>query len=983
MKYTKSRKTGNRGIGKRLGALITALAVFVTQTGFAATLSFVPLQTVAAEESSRGKPSDILGEMEVDEAFSISNLKGQKLVFNLEIITQTTGFLLPKRFIDQIFQGTILIADQGPFVSQTSSGETVNPWTELVDPYTHLNVSMVEKDNVPAVPTLQSPQGGAYVSVTSGKSALNWSEVEPSVPEAGPVVYRYAVMHNNTPLLTETTRETEAPIPFLVKENVSYQWKLQACDQVIKVGAQKTVSSAPTFNHCSDWSNPASFKGDNTPPQVDLKEVNQGEDYASGTLTLTATANDAKSGLENTAFRILAHEASKPVKVLKAEELAEEENTFTATWDTPSLSDGTYQVHFYAEDSVGNGTQEKSSELTLDNQDPGITITSPSSAADDQPTYVSEWNGTLKGTTTGDIKPYTDAGNEVRLRITRTSQQNNSSQVWTDGGWVPAPLPNNQSIALGAELKQDGSWTYTVPQAQREQFLIKGASYAITASAAEAFANDNQTVSDRIEVVYDSEKPEEDKTELTKPHPETQYVNGKVSLEGKTHDRETTVRNTQFVIVRNENVITTLAGTKHDSRWQATWNTVDENIQDGEYAIRFQATDRAGNTSRTDQRTVTLDNTDPKVTIDTPKNDKGEVTYTNSWDGRIAGTTSGDVSTVRLVLHKSPDEEDMRYVWNAEAQAWQETSEEGERIDVTPQDPPQGEWNYTLPSEEVQAATTYTLHAYATEKHAEEPQEVSSRTHTLKYDTESPQGSWQLKLKNNQSKVSVQWEMTDASGIDKYHLNGVQPAKDLTFERDLGDDQSSVVLPNLAAGTWNMSFKAEDKAGNIFEDTKSIRVKAQTNKNQENTSSGENKENETEETDAPSEEEPRTDREEQDSQANEPQGPSHTPNEANTPAPYRERETISFFPDSESTQVVSAQEEADTEEENTEEGETVYTGEGASGEAEEANSSPEYTSLQARVGEFFSQGWSYVLIGLAILLLGYGVYSRIRNTDEN
>jgi len=84
--------------------------------------------------------------------------------------------------------------------------------------------------------------------------------------------------------------------------------------------------------------------------------------------------------------------------------------------------------------------------------------------------------------------------------------------------------------------------------------------------------------------------------------------------------------------------------------WSWNWDTTA--VSDGTHTIEAQATDKAGNTSTIASVTVTVDNTDPTVTITSPANN-ATVAGTVTIEGTASDPNSGTVATVEVRIEDS------------------------------------------------------------------------------------------------------------------------------------------------------------------------------------------------------------------------------------------------------------------------------------------------------------------------------------------
>ena len=145
-------------------------------------------------------------------------------------------------------------------------------------------------------------------------------------------------------------------------------------------------------------------------------------------------------------------------------------------------------------------------------------------------------------------------------------------------------------------------------------------------------------------------------------------------------------------------------------------------LADGEYLIRVQAIDNAGNKSNILEKEVIIDNAHPSSLINLPEgsseivseSEGSEITaFNNLWNGELTGTATDNegVANVQLSIQRTAGSDN--YYWDGSA--WIAGSGDEVKFALNPTDAPAKnvDWQYRLPAEHVKDGVTYVIRSHA------------------------------------------------------------------------------------------------------------------------------------------------------------------------------------------------------------------------------------------------------------------------------
>jgi chitinase len=162
---------------------------------------------------------------------------------------------------------------------------------------------------------------------------------------------------------------------------------------VIAVVAAATLSltgfSGATFASSSTSTSTVSSAADWTPPTVTLQDPGA---FTKGSITLTATASDAVSGVKNVAIQVQAAQGSAWTTLCN-----DTSAPYTCAWATTSLAGGAYDLRAVATDVAGNTATSATVRTTVDNQAPTVAMTDPGSRITGTKTFAATATDALSG----------------------------------------------------------------------------------------------------------------------------------------------------------------------------------------------------------------------------------------------------------------------------------------------------------------------------------------------------------------------------------------------------------------------------------------------------------------------------------------------------------------------------------------------------------------------------------------------------------
>ena len=564
------------------------------------------------------------------------------------------------------------------------------PWSDLWK---------VTVDNTPpSAPTLISPTDGAFVS---GNPTQTWSLVS----DADHYFYQsYSDAAGNNPIYDTTVSGTSRTVGGM--QTLTFYWRVKAVDAA---------------GNESDWSSIWELNVDNTSPTATIDGVAPKSAYNDSTSISVHAIDDnyLQTDLyrvgESTPFKTytgawfglwwLADDDYRMVVIDKAGNSTEYMFTVDTAEPTGTIS--------YNPSSPTNGdvvaTLSPSESVTVTNNSGNFTYTFTTNgtftfefedAAGNMGTAVATVNNIDK--TAPDItfdEPLADSVQNglVHLKATCNEDCDYVNFWWREEGesFSSASKRYHYVHTNGTNFEWDLN-TLNAEKADGTTYIMTDGTYYLYAAGKDLVGNWSRTLGE-VKIVVDNTAPT-----VAITSPSAGYVSGVVDVRGTVVDENP--HHYWLAIYRksdNSQVYSTVVNHSSSFTDQSIYSWDTTGLVDGEYEIKFAARDidqSTGNRSSDFVVDVTVDNTDPESTID--GGSSGEIIYSNSWYGSIAGTASDalcGVASVELSIQRASD---LMY-WNGTS--WQSSETSVPAIGTTT-------WSYILDS---LAEDVYTIQSHA------------------------------------------------------------------------------------------------------------------------------------------------------------------------------------------------------------------------------------------------------------------------------
>lgn len=508
-----------------------------------------------------------------------------------------------------------------------------------------LSSSTISSDTTPpAVPSLISPIDGVYRH-TSNSNFSDWSDVT----DPSGVIYRYQSASDSgfTNLYYDSNNYgplTESKIMNPGEPEVSYYWRVQACD---------------TVGNCSAWTSPWKINIDNTVPSIPNNlsySTTNGKVLGCGNITNQYNVVAKWNASIDTNFSNYEYKSFNPTNgwVWNGGNIG---NTLSRS-GAFTVGEGTYGFAVRAVDKAGNVSNWTSENLTnscqiiYDNTAPSIPTATLIANGINVPT-----NGYTNSKT---FKFSLSSANATRYQL----------KYWND--------------IIGSSYKINNPWNPTTLNAAYSDNFTQGEGKHFFAFSACDVAGNCSAYSTPFTVTYDKTSPI---VNIISPKG-GDILKGVVNISGSVTDDNP--HHYYFVVKKINGSVVAGPGTVYQNN-VSNWNWDTTKVPDGTYIIDLEARDAANNKDTNSVKTITVivDNAVPASTIDGGINNG--IIYSNTWNGSITGTASDNLSGVDKVLLSVERTSDGKYY--SPDDGWINGTEETTRITTNGTTM----WNFTLP----------------------------------------------------------------------------------------------------------------------------------------------------------------------------------------------------------------------------------------------------------------------------------------------
>ncbi|MGB2952711.1 MAG: chitobiase/beta-hexosaminidase C-terminal domain-containing protein, partial [Gaiellaceae bacterium] len=379
---------------------------------------------------------------------------------------------------------------------------------------------------------------------------------------------------------------------------------------------------------------------DRTDPTVSLSPLGA---YLSGTVSLDASANDGESGVKQVQFQRCDSPCGGSWTDVGA---ADTTAPYSASFDTTSVPDGTYDFRAVVTDNAGNTASDEVTARTIDNTAPDTTITNGPSVtvnsssasfdftASESATFECSLDG---GAYSGCSSPAAYSGladGTHTFRVRATDLAGNTDPTPATSTWTIDTVAPNTTISSGpsdptASTSASLAFTSSESGSTFECSLDGGAYSGCSSPAAySGLADGSHTFSVRatdpagntdptpasLTWTVDSTAPT---GALTAPANGATVGGSSVDLAASASDPGGTgVASVEFQYRPVGGSSWTSISTDSSAPYQGSWNAAA--LSSGDYELTAVVTDAAGNQFTTPVVTVTVDSTPPSVTLSDP-----------------------------------------------------------------------------------------------------------------------------------------------------------------------------------------------------------------------------------------------------------------------------------------------------------------------------------------------------------------------------
>ncbi|ADU31807.1 Ig-like domain-containing protein [Evansella cellulosilytica] len=238
------------------------------------------------------------------------------------------------------------------------------------------------------------------------------------------------------------------------------------------------------------------------------------------------------------------------------------------------FEDGEYKIIVNATDKAGNKAKEETLRFTLDNTKPTISIS--------------------------DVERYSNKNQKVTVEVVEQNYENNNVTVEvTERNPVTKEVKNNYTMV----------WENTDPRSKKQYEFKEEFEYTVRVTATDAAGN--KAEAKEVTFTIDKVKPQLQISNVeNNMHYQSRTVNFRVT------DTTIDLSKTNLRVTRNGNPYNDIGNFTMQSNSKTTATLSHHFKQEGNYVLRLESTDKAGNTATHETIAFVIDSTKPVVKID-------------------------------------------------------------------------------------------------------------------------------------------------------------------------------------------------------------------------------------------------------------------------------------------------------------------------------------------------------------------------------
>jgi len=294
-----------------------------------------------------------------------------------------------------------------------------------------------------------------------------------------------------------------------------------------------------------------------------------------GSFLINASVNDTLTKVFNTTFKLIGSNTESAWLYAELNSGSIDQGYWNTTFDSTSISDGSYNITANATDFAGNQNIVNISEIIINNVPPNNTINLPQA------------NANISGNFLINVSINNSQFNTNLVNLTILNTSSNATSIIL--------------MSLGSGTANIGYWNATINSAN-----FPDGNYNLSVNATDS--EGNQNISQNRSITIDNTASANISiTGLTN----TTKSTGNILINASVNDTGTKVFNVTFRLINPTTETTWLyaeltTGTISQGFWTTTFDTTT--LTDGAYNITVNATDFAGNQNLANTTQITLNN---------------------------------------------------------------------------------------------------------------------------------------------------------------------------------------------------------------------------------------------------------------------------------------------------------------------------------------------------------------------------------------